>query len=334
MVEFSPADQVSLDMMAFAERLDGSGLLELNNREATPIDLIGELQNIASEHVDFAAHLVEDIEDMDPEEDADEQQVQELENAKETLKYWEMEHQTWELFGTLITHRINTEGLVPDAVVPTECKDMHRSDVTVREYFFDADPVFRELVIVLQWLRRYAPGPTVDDIENNGFYRSDRGWMYTKEVIKGNKRLRGGRHISLPNGFMSKSAARNTVTELDPDAPSRQRALLEEEDEAWEKYLMKLVWGFLRKGQFSNARDLCADAGEFWRAASITGARHAWDPKIDSDRPIGGLDDEERLDEEDDEDEIMDDAPAAKPVVKKEVVKPKKATPQIGRAHV
>ena len=54
---------------------------------------------------------------------------------------------------------------------------------------------------------------------------------------------------------------------------------------------MKLVWGFLRKGQTEDARELCEDAGEFWRAASLTGGEDAWDPQVDG--PKGDEDDGE-----------------------------------------
>lgn len=294
----SPMDLLRPELSAFAERLEASGLFQSSADESSgsSIDLIGEFQTYAAEHVDAAAHAVEQLEDLGEEED-DGQCADELFEARELLKYWEMEHQTWELFGTLITHRIGTEGRIPEDI-PPELDDKFASDVSIREYFFEADPTFRELTIVLQWLRRYAPGSTVDEIENDRLYRGDRGWMYTKEKIKATKRMRPGKQLSFK---LMPASNQNIVTELDPDAPSRQRAQLEEEDGAWERYLMKLVWGFLRKGQFTIARDLCVDAGEFWRAASITGAKHVWDPKIDGSRDIEGLDDEEKLDEEDDD---------------------------------
>lgn len=162
---------------------------------------------------------------------------------------------------------------------------------------FESDTEFAELNIILRWLRRYSPEITIDDIYQDDNYRSDRGWMYTKENIKSQKRKRPGKHQPVTNSFTKNSVSLGLVTELDPDAPTRQRGRLENEDIAWETYFLKLLWGFIRKGQFSEARDLCVDAGESWRAASIAGGRHSWDPKIDGHRAILGVEEEEMFSE-------------------------------------
>ena len=56
---------------------------------------------------------------------------------------------------------------------------------------------------------------------------------------------------------------------------------------------MKLIWGFLRKGELHNALDLCEDAGEFWRAASLSGGIDAWDVRVDGPHPGGDGSEEE-----------------------------------------
>jgi nuclear pore complex protein Nup107 len=279
------------ELIAFATRLDDSKLLRttgLDVEETTvaAYELIQGYQLYAGEHVEETAQALDELENTPPEA-MGEHHAHEVFHAKEMLKYWELEHQTWELFGALISHRLSSEGRSYADIPPELANDRYAADARIRNYFFNTDASYRELTIVLEWLRRYAPGPTADDIEADALYRGDRGWMYTKEKIKSNKRLRLGKQLSLldgglSNGFMlSVTTARDGVTELDPDAPSRQQRQLEEEDEAWERYLMKLVWGFLRKGELQNAQDLCEDAGEFWRAASLSGGQDAWDSKID-----------------------------------------------------
>ncbi|KAI5819747.1 107-domain-containing protein [Pyronema omphalodes] len=282
--EDEPELNMQPELLAFAAKLDESNMLQssqLHTEESTmiAINLIQAYQIYAGEHVEETAQVLEELENTAV-EDLKEDHAQELYHTKEILKYWELEHQTWELFGALISHRLDAENYMTQDVPPS-LSNKYAADCQIRNHFFTTDPSFRELTIVLEWLRRYAPAPSADDIENDPLYRGDGGWMYTKERIKACKRL-PGRGLSLRNEVEPDKL----VTELDPDAPSRQQRKLEDEDEAWEAYLMRLVWGFLRKGEMDNALELCEDAGEFWRAASLSGGADAWDAKIDGPHEI------------------------------------------------
>ncbi|KAL7275406.1 Nucleoporin nup84 [Rhizina undulata] len=62
-----------------------------------------------------------------------------------------------------------------------------------------------------------------------------------------------------------KEKGRDLVTGLDPDAPTRQGRQIEEEDEDEERFLMRIVWAFVRKGDIRGARDLCEEVGYLWR---------------------------------------------------------------------
>ena len=284
------------ELLAFASRLDDSKVLqEAGASEAATeaaYQLIQAYQQYAGDHVEETAHILEELESVSSEARG-EHHAQETFHTKEMLKYWELEHQTWELFGALVSHRLSSDGHSSSEVPAELANNRYACDGHIRNHFFDTDPSFRELTIVLEWLRRYSPAPTADEIEAEGLYRGDSGWMYTKLEIKANKRLRqvsalGGGPATAPS-----RSARSTVTELDPDASIRQQRPLEEEDEAWERYLMKLIWGFLRKGELHNALDLCEDAGEFWRAASLSGGIDAWDARIDGPHPDSDKTEEE-----------------------------------------
>ncbi|KAA8894089.1 nuclear pore protein 84/107 [Sphaerosporella brunnea] len=285
-------DLFTHEFTAFANRLDDSELLRntgLSPAEMAPAawDLLEAFQTFVTEHIEESAQMVESIE-ANVEDTSDPQYEQELNGTRATLQYWELEHQTWELFGALVSERL-VPGVGERALPRQLAKDKFACDARIRAHFFETDPSYREMTIILEWLRRYAPQPSADEIEHDSNYRGNSGWMYTKEKIKAGKRLGRGKQLSLLGGtainaFLPAGATQNTVTELDPDAPSRQDRRLEEEDEAWEHYLMKLLWKFLRKGLFDDAKELCEDAGEFWRAASLGGGEDAWDPKIDGVR--------------------------------------------------
>ncbi|KAI5855637.1 107-domain-containing protein [Tricharina praecox] len=279
------------EFVAFATRLDDSGILRqplTNNTEesaAAAYDLISTFQSYAAVLMEESERALEDMTDTTLEDPREEYDINE---TKEQARYWQLEHQTWELFGALISHRLSVGNRRHDMNLPGDlANDRFSSDVRIREHFFDADTSFTELTIVLEWLRRYSPAPTADEIEVPGLYREGGGWIYTKEEIKKQKRMNQNKQLSLfgaRGSAFTPASSQNYVTELDPDAPSRQGRQLEEQDEAWEQYLMKLVWGFLRKGEIDTARDMCEDAGEFWRAASLNGGLDAWDPRIDGVR--------------------------------------------------
>jgi nuclear pore complex protein Nup107 len=280
------------EFSAFADRLGDSKLLHNMglNAEATSSaawQLVEALQAYAQGHIEDTAAIVEDLEN-NVEDPNDPEYLQVLNDTQNMLQYWELEHQTWELFGALVAERLAPHR--GDKTLPRQlANDRFACDARIRAHFFNTDPLFREMLIILEWLRRYAPLPTADEIDSDINYRGNSGWMYTKEKIKASKRLGRGKQLSLlgtatSNAFLPAGTTQNTVTELDPDAPSRQGKKLEDEDEAWEHYLMKLLWKFLRKGMFEDAQELCEDAGEFWRAASLGGGVDAWDPKIDGTR--------------------------------------------------
>jgi nuclear pore complex protein Nup107 len=278
------------ELLAFALRLEQSKILHMPQdlkEDQTPpsgYDLISRLQDFAAHHIGDMAHAVENLTNSSP----GNARNAELDLMASELRYWEMEHQTWKLFGSLMMHRLGASENPKD--VPLDIvNDRFTSNGRIRDHLYENDPIFRELVLVLRWLQDYAPEPTIDDLETDGMYRGDRGWMYTKEKLKSNKRLHPGKQLSLfgvsaRTRFMPPTSTRNLVTELDPDAPVRQQRQLEAEDEGWERYLMKLIWAFLRRGDLTSAQELCEDAGELWRAVSLGGGDDAWDSRIDGGR--------------------------------------------------
>ncbi|KAF5829538.1 107-domain-containing protein [Dunaliella salina] len=64
---------------------------------------------------------------------------------------------------------------------------------------------------------------------------------------------------------------RGLVTELDPDAPSRQGRSLHSDNAKAEDRLAYRLWQLVRSGRLKDARALCRACGQPWRAASIGG---------------------------------------------------------------
>lgn len=276
-------DQDWPEVDAFAIALNSSNLLQSadpNSAQAaiSGYDLIERFQNVSGTQLDGvkAAHTPT----LSHESAAD-------------VAHWELEHQTWELFGTLSSHRLNVGIQAQD--LPAElANNKYTSNQRLRQHLRETDAKFQEWCLIMQWLCKYAPDPL--DLFDNFDEIGKGGWMYTKESLKAEKRLRGKKgKATLVFGSLGGGRPRNKITELDPDAPSRQRKQLEDEDEESERFLFKAIWVFLRKGDLKGAKALCAEMGEFWRAASLDGGEEAWDPMVDGQR-FDNQSDEESMD--------------------------------------
>lgn len=259
---------------AFAVHLDASTIQSDNSNGAPTIlsgyDLADRLQEVATSRV-------EAIKGNLPEDPTDGEQAE--------LEYWQLEHQTWEIFAGLTSHRLNSksEMEIENDVSLELVQNKYTSNARFRQFLMQSDPRFKEWTLILNWLLQYAPDPMESFDEGAPRYGS--GWMYTKESLKSKKLLAGKKLLSLhanSNMFFSKKADRkNLITELDPDAPSRQQRQLEEEDEEAERNFMKFLWGWVRKGDISGARRVCDESGEWWRGASLSGNDEAHDHNID-----------------------------------------------------
>ena len=212
-----------------------------------------------------------------------------MEVLAKNIQYWVMECQTWDLFALLLKHRLSKESR-PASDNPGAEFDRNSSDLKYKEYLMHLDPQFKELNIILDWVRRNAPPPL--DVGD----RKAAGYTYTKQTLKAMKRQkqlgggkRGFRNFVGPQPGEGgpgspNEAGSDLVTELDPDAPARQGKLLEAEDFAFEQRLMRAVFGYLRAGDLAGAMNKCRQVEEYWRAQSFAGGCEAWDIEIDGPR--------------------------------------------------
>lgn len=181
----------------------------------------------------------------------------------EHCNYWEREAQTWDLLLVLSKHRLT--GV-------SECTPLefskHSSDLNFRELLMETDHQFKELNILLDWVRDYAPIPD-EIIDTRGA-----GWAYTKQALKLLKRKQQFEDVRFQNKGQ-------LVTQLDPDARERQGGYIEDEDDAFDETLMRVVFQHLRKGDLAGAMAKCIQVNQYWRAQSLRGGVEAWDVAID-----------------------------------------------------
>ena len=219
-----------------------------------------------------------------------------LHTTLQDLQRWEQERQTWQLFGLMIEiehpiheSEISSLNLARPSSRPRKDSEIHRfsTEKVIWENFLAEDDAAWERNIVVEWLKSSAEssGQDVDVIIEQLDTGADRGsglwahgWLYSKEAIKSKKRLRswpqpldpGSPGIDASLGNVER--ARGLVTQLDPDAVTRQGRSLEKEDVFFERATWLACWEFLRRGRsWDSIRQWCQDRVEVWRAISIQG---------------------------------------------------------------
>jgi nuclear pore complex protein Nup107 len=146
------------------------------------------------------------------------------------------------------------------------------------ERFLLTDTAAREKKSVIEWLEACAQesDPDVDtiigELEGGASKRGtwSHGFLYTRERIKNDKRRRG------IGTFLGSSTLRNSenteplVTQLDPDAPTRQARGLEKKDDYYDRTLWLACFAMVRRGtSWKEIRHWCEERREGWRAASF-----------------------------------------------------------------
>nr|XP_055045739.1 nuclear pore complex protein Nup107 [Misgurnus anguillicaudatus] len=172
---------------------------------------------------------------------------------------------TWRLITSLYRDRVQTvleEDLMMDITVPNE------SEKVVMEQFFQKDSMVRQSQLVVDWLESIAKDEIGDFSDNIEYYAKSVYWENTLHTLK----LRRNQSSS---GF-----SRPLVTELDPDAPIRQKRPLADLDREDDTRLLKNLFNLIRAGMTDEAQRLCKRCGQAWRAATLEGWKLYHDPNI------------------------------------------------------
>jgi len=197
------------------------------------------------------------------------------------LRQWQAESATWELVRIIFEHYYSA---------PDDNEKLARKVTTyapnneIWERFMLEDSCAKEKSLVLKWLEQTAAG-TQSDIESiieqlekesgQGTQTWTQGWLDTKARIKQEKRLTG---LAEPIGkghppIQSRDRAQILVSQLDPDAPTRQRRNLEKADDYGERALWMACYEMVRRGtSWKDIAEWCKSKNEAWRGVSIGAA--------------------------------------------------------------
>ncbi len=214
----------------------------------------------------------------------------------EDLRRWELEEQTWDLVGIMLQVGYPKRGMTNMDLDGGSCLARPSKDTEVHRYssekdiwnkFLASDDQAWERHAVVEWLKRCADssGQDIEQVVKELESGADRGsglwahsWLYSKEAIKFQKRLRSWPQALEPDdpglntSLMNSDKTKSLVTQLDPDAITRQDRSLEQQDYYFERATWLACWEMLRRGKsWDYIREWCHERGEGWRATAIRG---------------------------------------------------------------
>lgn len=232
-------------------------------------------------------------------EDDDEAGV--FQTTLQDLKDWEEERQTWRLLWLMLEienppsdyHRYppwHEEHFTR----PSKSAPIHQysSEQDVWERFLAEHSEAWEKNVIVEWLKIGAEesGPNIDILVRQDESKADNkseiwshGWLHTKEAIKNVKELRSWPLPLDPNSpgidaALAGPDGTHLVTQLDPDAFTRQRRTIKQADVSREKATWQGCWQMLRRGRsWETVRDWCQGRVEGWKALAMHG-----DPRASS----------------------------------------------------
>ncbi|KAL9608673.1 MAG: hypothetical protein Q9167_006508 [Letrouitia subvulpina] len=211
------------------------------------------------------------------------------------LKKWQQEEQTWDLLGLMLQVKFPVPEPQRQEVDfdeplrrPSRDSEIHRycSEKEVWNHFLAHDNLAWERHTVVEWLKKCADNSEQDIslVVKNLEKEADRGdglwahsWLYSKEAIKLQKRLRSWPQSLTPDSpgietSLTTSERKPLVTQLDPDAITRQGRNLEAQDLNFERATWLACWEMVRRGKsWEFIRDWCQERVDGWRSIAMRG---------------------------------------------------------------
>lgn len=225
---------------------------------------------------------------------ADDDENRGAQTSVKDLKNWEQEAQTWELLALMLqvqypippseAEKLGTQTL---HCRPRRGSGIHRfsSEKDAWDRFLAENDLAWERHTVVEWLKNCADASSQDidevvkDLESGADIGTGlwaHGWLYTKEAIKKQKRLRSWPQVldpddpGLETSLRKSDQSKALITQLDPDAVTRQARDLESQDLYFERAMWLACWEMIRRGKdWSFISEWCREKTEGWRATMM-----------------------------------------------------------------
>ncbi|KAF3917147.1 hypothetical protein ABW20_dc0110299 [Dactylellina cionopaga] len=273
-------EQLGPEVDSFARHVDVYRRNAGDNVDETALDLINGFQKDTFDHYQDALRRRNTYLGDDP--DAIMEMVGETE-------FYKMEGETWNLVARLLPKR-NT-----DLSSTSRNVSDFESNELLRQQLLKESSVFRELNIIRDWLRSIAPDPDVPIEDDGDDEAMGSGHMYTLHALKKYKQdnmdeidfTRKGPNAIFEypeRGIPSPDDKNHLInTELDPDGPTRQGRNVALGDNYYDTTFYRVLWGYIRKGDFRKAAEWCRKCDQAWRAPVVLGGRDGIDWVIDEE---------------------------------------------------
>jgi len=283
------ADRVTRQIEAFADKLEQFKRKNANDEFHT----VQAAYKLVESYRDLAQNAIQDINKEQTLRRAKmgfrSSGVQDA-KADEEVRRLQLEVDTWRLLLNLISIDDPASRASFKEGRQSAFQNLHRysTDREVWEEFLAADQYALECVIAMKWLEETSKTANQDldglilDMEaqaERGQGLWAHGWLFTKEAIKGHKRLRAWPQPLEPNdpsiirSLLSNDQQRPLITQLDPDALTRQKQGLQRQDEFYERATWMACWKMLRQGEnWTTIREWASNRLESWRAVSLCGS--------------------------------------------------------------
>ncbi|KAM4747248.1 nuclear pore complex protein Nup107 [Rhinophrynus dorsalis] len=171
---------------------------------------------------------------------------------------------TWRLIASLYRDRIQS-ALEDENMF--EIAAPNASEKMIVDKLFQRDALVRQCQLVVDWLESIAKDEVGDFSDKIEYYAKSVYWENTLHTLK-------------QRGLSSFGSGRPLVSELDPDAPIRQKLPLDDLDREDDIRLLKYLFTLIRAGMTDEAQRLCKRCGQAWRAATLEGWKLYHDPNI------------------------------------------------------
>lgn len=227
-----------------------------------------------------------EVMDMDDIEESGASVLDPMKTTIDDLERWEEEARTWDLLSRMVKLQYPPpkESKIP--IQQSEPIHRYSSERQIWGAFLKADDLALERYTLLRWLQDTAEesGENIDVLVQELQQNAERGdiiahgWLHTKAAIKNQKRVHVWPHVLDPSSpevqriHLNSTKTEPLVTQLDPDAPTRQNRKLEVQDQYFERAIWLGCYELLRRGKSAEEiREWCGDRTEIWRAVTMCG---------------------------------------------------------------
>lgn len=286
------ADRVTRQMQAFAEKLD-----RFKQQDRTQDSSYQAAYSLIKSYQQHASDTIKDASRQNTIQKArmgwNTNRVSEQPDAKtqEDLRRLQLEVDTWDLFLNLIAADDPKAVECVNDTRKSAFQNLHRysTDKEIWDQFLMADNYAAECAMVMKWLEVKAKSSSqhLDTMIANLEAQADRGsglwahgWLYTKESIKGQKRLRAWPQPLEPGdpgllaSMLDSDNKEPLITQLDPDAIIRQKHGLQKQDQFYEQATWLTCWKMIRQGEtWGKIQEWSQERLESWRAVSLCGSK-------------------------------------------------------------